>query len=61
MNFKPLDFTSLYMHKHYPQVYVIHRCVNGWVYTTNLTLGKDKSIPLDVFRRHWLPLGDTHD
>ena len=60
MNFDPLDFTSLYTHKTYQQVFVIHRCVNAWVYTTNLTLGKDKSIPLDVFRRHWIKLGGTH-
>ena len=60
MNFDPLDFTALYIHKHCSHVYVIHRCVNGWVYTTNLALGKDKSIPLDTFRRHWQLLGGVH-
>ena len=61
MHYAPLHIGNLYMHKHYPQVFVIHRCINGWVYTTNLTLDKDKSIPLDVFRRHWIPLGERHE
>ena len=52
---------ELYTHRHYEQVFLVHRCVNGWVYTTNVTLGKDKSIPLPVFLGYWRTLNTQED
>jgi len=52
---------ALYTHTHWEQVFLVQRCDNGWVYTTNLTIGKDKSIPLRTFLQYWIRLGDTHE
>lgn len=52
---------ELYAHTHYGQVFLVHRCVNELVYTTNITLGKDKSIPLPVFLGYWRILNTQED
>jgi len=52
---------TLHTHTHWEQVFLVQRVANGWVYTTNLTIGKDKSIPLHVFVKYWRPLGGTHE
>ena len=35
---------DLYMHKHSKHLFIIVRVRWGWVYTKNITLGKDKSV-----------------
>jgi len=56
-----IHIAALYKHTHSGHIFLVHRTGNGWVYTSNLMLGKDKSVPITIFNRWFTLMGDVHD
>ena len=52
---------TLHTHKAYGQVFLLLSDNRFTVTVRNITLGKEFNIPVDVFIRHWRPLGRTHE
>ena len=55
------DIGTLHTHKAYGQVFLMLSDNRFTVTVRNITLDKVFRIPVDVFIRHWRPLGRTHE
>ena len=50
----------LFTHRVHKHIVMVLRINNGWVYTRNLTLDRDKSIALREFNMFYEHMGDAH-
>jgi hypothetical protein len=61
MNTPHIHIAALYTHTHFKHLFLVQRVANGWVYTTDLTLCEDKSIPVAVFNQWYILYEGAHD
>ena len=55
------EIGTLHTHKAHGQVFVMLSDNRFTVTVRNVTLDKEFMVPVDVFTRHWRPLGRTHE